>query len=66
MIIVNDRRKKTIELYRKQRYLRNLSMAKSSFEQQKKIRKKQDDLYKKFKFYDGLNKALDKDKQKND
>lgn len=55
-------REKKYELYKKQKYLRELSMAKSSYEQKEKIRKEQDELYKKFMFYQGLTDTMDKER----
>lgn len=55
-------REKKYELYKKQKYLRELSMAKSSYEQKEKIREEQDRLYKKFKFYQGLTDTMDKER----
>ena len=37
-------------------------MAKSSYEQKEKIRKEQDELYKKFMFYQGLTDTMDKER----
>lgn len=59
---MNDIRQKKYELYKQQKYLRELSMAKSSYEQKEKIRKEQDKLYKKFIFYQGLTDTMDKRK----
>lgn len=55
---------KKFELYKKQKYLRDLTMANSSYEQKEKIRKEQDDLYKRFKFYQGYTDTLEKNKEK--
>lgn len=55
-------RDKKYELYKKQKYLRELSMAKSSYEQKEKIRQEQDKLYKRFKFYQGLTDTMDKER----
>lgn len=52
-----DRKK---ELYKKQRYLRDLTMASSSYKQKQKIREEQDKLYKQFKFYQGLSDVYEK------
>lgn len=59
-----DRMRKQTELYRKSKELRDLTMARGSFEQKIKVRKKQDELYKQFEFYKNLNKAIDKRKTK--
>lgn len=61
---MSDIREKKYELYKKQKYLRDLSMASSSFEQKEKIRQEQDRLYKKFQFYQGLTDTIDKNKVK--
>lgn len=59
---MNDRRKKQRELYWQQKELRNVSMLSGNYDQITKMRKKQDDIYKKFKFYEGMNEAIERNK----
>lgn len=58
-----DRRKKQNELYWKSKELRDLSMTNGNYEQKEKMRKKQDELYKKFVFYRNLNSAIERKKK---
>ena len=58
-----DRRKKQNELYWKSKELRDLSMTNGDYEQKEKMRKKQDELYKKFVFYRNLNSAIEREKK---
>lgn len=62
---MSNRIKKQNELYWKQKELRDMSMIGGNYEQVGKMRKKQDDLYKRFKFYKGLNKALERKNDEN-
>ena len=60
---MNSRRKKQNELYWKQKELRDVSMIGGNYDQVEKMRKRQDNLYKMFKFYEGINKALERNKK---
>lgn len=60
---MNSRRKKQNELYWKQKELRDVSMIGGNYDQVEKMRKRQDNLYKKFKFYEGINKALERNEK---
>lgn len=60
---MNNRRKKQNELYWKQKELRDMSMIGGNYDQVEKMRKRQDNLYKMFKFYEGINKALERNKK---
>ena len=60
---MNDRIKKQRELYWQQKELRNVSMLSGNYDQITKMRKKQDDVYKKFKFYEGMNEAIERNKK---
>lgn len=61
---MSNRRKRQNELYWKQKELRNVSMLKGNFQQVNKMREKQDNAYKMFKFYEGLNNAIEKERKK--
>ena len=60
---MNSRRKKQNELYWKQKELRDVSMIGGNYDQVEKMRKRQDNLYKMFKFYEGINKSLERNKK---
>jgi len=55
-----DRRRKQIELYRKAKKLREVKfdVTKKDIEHGKALNKLQDDLYKKYKFYQQVNNAI--------
>lgn len=55
--------KKIKEEYKKSVTLRNLDLNKTSYEHAKKIRKKQDDSYKKYIFFKELGKVIEKGKR---
>lgn len=63
---MSNRIKKQNELYWKQKELRDNSMLQGNYNQINDMRKKQDDLYKMFKFYKGINKALEERKENED
>lgn len=59
---MSDRRKRQNELYWQQKELRDNTMLIGNYEQIQKMREKQDDLYKRFKFFEGLNGAMERNK----
>lgn len=54
---IREKRKK---IYLESKRLREIAYLGSTFEKAEEIRKEQDDLYKKSKFYDGIIKAMEK------
>ncbi len=60
--MVKSRRQKQSELYWKQKEMRNMTMLKGNYKQINEMRKKQDETYKKYKFYQGLNNAIERNK----
>lgn len=60
---MSNRIKKQNELYWKQKELRDNSMLRGNYDQINDMRKKQDDLYKKYKFYKNLNNAIERKKE---
>lgn len=59
---MKSRRQKQTELYWKQKEMRDMTMIKGNYKQVEEMRKKQDETYKKYKFYQGLNNAIERSK----
>lgn len=58
-----DIRKKRYELLIKSKNLRELSTM-QKYEKRKKLRDKQDEIYKKYKFYDNIIKSMEKNNER--